>query len=150
MSLGHISFFLLLLLLFFFFYFRSRFHFNPNPDDGGLFICCGQLVGKRGGPRHSNCPGSNSGYHVGRLFLEMEFCPYERCSQVFTDPESNISHQEEVHRSVRTWFCSICECNFVSEGCVTRHMLTIHHGPRGYAKDLERAREGVRPLSFVT
>ena len=78
MSLGHISFFLLLLLLLFFFYFRSRFHFNPNPDDGGLFICCGQLVGKRGGPRHSNCPGSNSGYHVGRLFLEMEFCPYEQ------------------------------------------------------------------------
>ena len=107
-------------------------------------------MGKRGGPRHSNCPGSNSGYHVGGLFLEMEFCPYERCSQVFTDPESNISHQEEVHRSVRTWFCSICECNFVSKGCVTRHMLTVHHGPRGYAKDLERAREGVRPLSFVT
>ena len=107
-------------------------------------------MGKRGGPRHSNCPGSNSGYRVGGLFLEMEFCPYEQCSRGFTDPESNIFHQEEVHRSVRTWLCSICECNFVSEGCVTRHMLTFHRGPKGYAEDLERAREGDRPLSFST
>ena len=80
----------------------------------------------------------------------MEFCPYERCSQVFTDPESNIFNQEEVHRSVRTWLCSICEYNFVSEGCVTRHMLTFHRGPKGYAEDLERAHEGDRPLSFST
>ena len=141
---------LVLYFFFIFLFFRTRFHFNPKPEDGGLFICCGQLVGKRGGPRHSNCPGSNSGYRIGGLFLEMEFCSYERCSRVFTDPESNIFHQEEVHRSVRTWLCSICECNFVSEGCVTRHMLTFHHGPKGYAEDLERAREGDRPLSFST
>ena len=129
---------------------RTRFHFNPRPDDRGLFICCGQLVGKRGGPRHTNCPGSNSGYRVGRLFLEMEYCPFERCARVFTDPESNILHQEEVHRSIKTWFCSICECNFVSEGCATRHMLTFHRGPRGYAEDLEKACKGNQPYSFST
>ena len=136
--------------LFFFPFFRTRFHFNPRPDDGGLFICCGQLVGKRGGPRHTNCPGSNSGYRVGGLFLEMEYCPFERCSRVFTDPESNILQQQEVHRSIKTWFCSICECNFVSEGCIARHMLTFHHGPRGYAEDLEKALEGNQPHSFST
>ena len=136
--------------LFFLLFFRTHFHFNPRPDDGGLFICCGQLVGKRGGPRHTNCPGSNSGYRVGGLFLEMEYCPFERCSRVFTDPESNILHQEEVHRSVKTWFCSICECIFVSEGCVTRHMLTFQRGPRDYAEDLEKARKGSEPYSFST
>ena len=106
----------LLSLTFPFSFFRTHFHFNPRPDDGGLFICCGQLVGKRGGPRHINCPRSNSGYRVGGLFLEMEYCPFKRCSRVFTDPESNILHQEEVHRSIKTWFCSLCKCNFVSEG----------------------------------
>ena len=107
-------------------------------------------VANRGGPRHTNCPGSNSGYRVGGLFLEMEYCPFERCARVFTDPESNVLHQEEVHRSIKTWFCSICECNFVSEGCATRHMLTFHHGPRGYTEDLEKAREGNQPYSFST
>ena len=38
----------------------------------------------------------------------------------------------------------------MSEGCVTRHMLTFHRGPKGYAEDLERAREGDQPLSFST
>ena len=131
-----------------FFFFRTRFHFNSRPDGGGLFICCGQLVGKRGGPRHINCPGSNSGYRVGGLFLEMEYCPFERCAKAFIDLESNILHQEEVHRSIKTWFCSICECNYVSEGCIARHMLTFHRGPRGYAKDLEKTREGNQPHSF--
>ena len=140
----------LLSLTFPFSFFRTHFHFNPRPDDGGLFICCGQLVGKRGGPRHTNCPGSNSSYRVGGLFLEMEYCPFERCSRVFTDPESNILHQEEVHRCIKTWFCSICECNFVSEGCATRHMLTFHCGPRGYAEDLEKARESSQSYSFST
>ena len=105
---------------FFFHLFRTHFHFNPNPTSGGLFICCGQLVGKKGGPRHINCPGSNSG-----LFLEMEHCPFVCCANTFTDPESNISHQEEVHRSVKTWMCAICEINFVSEGCATRHMIPL-------------------------
>ena len=133
-----------------FLFFRTHFHFNPRPDDGGLFICCGQLVGKRGGPRHTNCPGSNSGYRVGGLFLEMEYCPFDRCARVFTDLESNILHQEEVHRSIKTWLCLICECNFGSEGCATRHMLTFHRGPRGYAEDLEKVREGNWPYSFST
>ena len=82
---------------FYFYLFRTRFYFNPKPNDGGLFICCGQLVGKKGGPRHMNCPGSNSGYRVGGLFLEMEHCPFACCAHSFVDPESNISHQEEVH-----------------------------------------------------
>ena len=84
--------------IFFFYHCSNRFHFNPNPLDGGLFLCCGQLVGKKGGPTHINCAGSNSGFKVGGLFLEMEFCPFPRCAQTFLDPESNISHQEEVHR----------------------------------------------------
>ena len=113
-----------------FYLFSTHFHFNPKPTDGGLFICCGQLVGKKGGPRHINCPGSSSGYKVGGLFLEMEYCPFARCSKTFMDPESNISHQEEVHRSMKTWMCSICEINFVSKGCVTRHMLSFHRGLR--------------------
>ena len=83
--------------------------------DGGLFLCCGQLVGRKGGPRHINCSGYSSGYKVGGLFLEMKYCPFFHCSKAFTDPQSNISHQEEVHRSVKTWMCSICEINFVSE-----------------------------------
>ena len=107
---------LFLSFIFFFFLFSTRFHFNPKPTDGELFICCGQLVGKKGGPRHINCPGSNSGYRVGGLFLEMEHCPFMHCASTFIDPESNISHQEEVHRSVRTWMCTVCEINFVSEG----------------------------------
>ena len=129
---------------------RTRFHFNPKPNDDGLFICCGQLVGKKGGPRHMSCPGINSGYRVGGLFLEMENCPFSRCTATFMDPESNISHQEEVHRSVKTWMCAICEINFISEGCVTRHMLTFHRGPMGYAEDLKKVREDSRPFSFST
>ena len=134
----------------FFFICRTRFHFNPKPNDGGLFICCGQLVGKKGGPRHMNCPGSNSGYRVGGLFLEMENCPFSHCAATFTDPESNISHPEEVHRSVKTWMCAICEINFISEGCVMRHMLTFHCGPMGYAEDLKKVHEGSQSYSFST
>ena len=126
------------------------FHFNPKPNDGGLFICCGQLVGKKGGPRYINCPSSNSGYRVGGLFLEMEHCPFAHYAHSFIDPESNISHQEEVHRSVKTWMCTICEINFVSEGCVTRHMLSFHHGPMGYAEDLKKVHEDSKPFSFST
>ena len=120
---------------------RTCFHFNPKPNDGGLFICCGQLVGKKGDPRHMSCPGTNSGYRVGGLFLEMENCPFSHCAATFMDPESNISHQEEVHRSIKTWMCTICEINFVSEGCVMRHMLTFHRGPMGYTEDLKKVRE---------
>ena len=133
---------------FFFYLFSTHFHFNPKPTNGGLFICCGQLVGKKGGPRHMNCPGSNSGYRVGGLFLEMEHCPFVCCVNTFTDPESNISHQEEVHRSVKTWMCTVCEINFVSEGCVTRHMLSFHRGPMGYTEDLNKVCEDSRPFSF--
>ena len=96
--------------------------------DGGLFLCCGQLVGRKGGPRHINCSGSSSGYKVGGLFLEMEYCPFFRWSKTFMDQESNISYQEEEHWSVKTWMCSICEINFVSEGCSTRHILSFHRG----------------------
>ena len=130
--------------------FRTHFHFNPKPNDGGLFICCGQLVGKKGGPRHMNCLGSNSGYRVGGLFLEMEYCPFAHCTNTFMDPESNISHQEEMHRSVKTWMCAICEINFVSEGCVTRHMLSFHRGPMGYAEDLKKVQEDSQAFSFST
>ena len=107
--------------------------------DGGLFLCCGQLVGKKGGPRHINCSGSSSGYKVGGLFLEMEYCPFFHCSKTFTDPESNISYQEEVHRSVKTWMCSIC-----------RHILSFHRGPMGYAEDLSKIHENTKPFSFST
>ena len=117
-----------------FFICRTRFHFNPKPNDGGLFICCGQLVGKKGGPRHMSCPGTNSGYRVGGLFLEMECCPFARCTAMLTDPESNISHQDEVHRSIKTWMCPICEINFVSEGCVMRHILPFTVVPRAMRK----------------
>ena len=141
---------LTLRLLNFFYHCSNRFHFNPNPLDSSLFLCCGQLVGKKGGPRHVNCFGSNSGFKVGGLFLEMEFCPFPRCAQTFVDPESNISHQEEVHCSVKTWMCSICEINFVSEGCSTRHILSFHKGPMGYAKDLKEMRESSRSFSFST
>ena len=109
-----------------FYLFSNRFYFNPNPTDGGLLLCCGQLVGKKGGLRHINCSGSSSSYKVGGLFLKMEYCPFLHCSKTFMDPESNISHQEEVHRSVKTWMCSICKINFVSEGCSTRHILSFH------------------------
>ena len=109
-----------------FYLFSNCFHFNPNPTDGGLFLCCGQLVGKKGGPRHTNCSGLSSSYKVGGLFLEMKYCPFSCCSKTFMDPESNISHQEEVYRLVKTWMCSICEINFVSEGCSTRHILSFH------------------------
>ena len=137
--------------LFFFFYLCSnRFHFNPNPMDGGLFLCCGQLVGKKGGPRHVNCSGSSSGYKVGGLFLEMEYSPFPQCAKTFIDPESNISHQEEVHRSVKTWMCSICKINFVSEGCSTRHILSFHQGLMGYAEDLSKMHENIRSVSFST
>ena len=137
-------------LFFFFYLFRTCFHFNPKPNNGGLFICCGQLVGKKGGPRHMNCPGSNSGYRVGGLFLEMEHCPFVCCANTFIDPESNIPHQEEVHRSMKTWMCIVCEINFVSEGCVTRHMLSFHRGPMGYAEDLNKVHEDSWPFSFST
>ena len=133
-----------------FFICRTRFHFNPKPNDGGLFICCGQLVGKKGGPRHMSCPGTNLGYRVGGLFLEMECCPFACCAAMFTDPESNISHQEEVHRSIKTWMCAICKINFVSEGCVMQHILTFHHGPMGYAEDLKKVCEDNRSFSFST
>ena len=106
--------------------------------DGVLFLCCGQLVGRKGGPGHINCSGSSSSYKVGGLFLEMEYCPFFRCSKTFMDPQSNISHQEEVHWSVKTWMCSICEINFVSEGCSTRHVLSFHRGPMGYAEDFSK------------
>ena len=105
-------------------------------------------MGKKGGPRHISCSGTSSGYRIGGLFLEMEYCPFPRCSKIFMDPQSNIHHQEETHRSVRTWLCPICEINFVSEGCSTRHILSFHRGPTGYAEDLEKVREDVNPCTF--
>ena len=94
--------------------------------------------------------GSNSGYRVGSLFLEMEHCPFVHCANTFIDPESNISHQEEVHRSMKTWMCAVCEINFVSEGCVTRRMLSFHCGPMGYAEDLKKVCKDSRSFSFST
>ena len=140
----------LLFSLISFYVFSNGFHFNLNPTDGGLFLCCGQLVGKKGGPRHINCSCSSSGYKVWGLFLEMEYCPFSHCSKTFTDPESNLSHQEEVHQSVKMWMCSICEINFASEGCCTRHILSFHRGPMGYAEDLSKIRDDTRPFSFST
>ena len=140
----------LLFSLLSFYLFSNRFHINPNPMDGGLFLCCGQLVGKKGGPRHINCSGSRFGYKVGGLFLEMEYCPFFCCSKTFMDPESNISHQEEVHQSVKTWMRSICEINFVSEGCSTRHILSFHRWPMSYAEDLSKIHENTKPFSFST
>ena len=128
----------------------NRFHFNPNPMDGGLFLCCGQLVGKKGGPRHVNCSGSSSGYKVGGLFLKMEYCPFPQCAKTFIDLESNISHQEEMHRSIKTWMFSICKINFVSEGCSTHHIFSFHWGPMGYAEGLSKMHESTRSFSFST
>ena len=133
-----------------FYHCSNRFHFNPNLLDSSLFLCCRQLVGKKSGPQHVNCSGSSSGYKVGGLFLEMEFCPFPWCTQTFVDQESNISHQEEVHHSVKMWMCSICEINFVSEGCSTRHILSFHKGPMDYAEDLNKMRESSRSFSFST
>ena len=136
--------------LFFFIYLQDSLSLQPQTKRWWFVICCGQLVGKKGGPRHMNCPGSNSGYRVGGLFLEMEYCPFTHCATTFMDPKSNISHQEEVHRSVKTWMCTICKINFVSEGCVTRHMLSFHCGPMGYAEDLKKVHEDSSPFSFST
>ena len=141
---------LTLSLLNFFYHCSNCFHLNLNPLDGGLFLCCGQWVGKKGDPRHVNCSGSSSSFKVGGLFLEMEFCPFPRCAQTFVDPESNISHQEEVHHSVKMWMYSICEINFVSGGCSTRHILSFHKGPMGYAEDLNDMCESSRSFSFST
>ena len=44
-------------------------------------------MGKKDGPRHISCPGTNSGYRVGGLFLEMEYCPFSHCAATFMDPE---------------------------------------------------------------
>ena len=118
--------------------------------DGGLFLCCGQLVGRKGGPRHINCSGSSSSYRIGGLFLELEYCPFSHCPKTFMDPHSNIFHQEEVHRSVKTWMYPICEINFVSDGCATRHVLSFHRGPMGYAEDLSKVDENTKPVSFST
>ena len=44
----------------------------------------------------------------GGLFLEMDHSAHVRAmlyELLYIDPESNIFHQEEVHRSVRTWLC---------------------------------------------
>ena len=118
--------------------------------DGGLSLCCGQLVGRKGGPRHIHYSGSSSSYRVGGLFLELEYCPFSHCPKTFTDPQSNIYHQEEVHQSVKTWMCPICEISFVSEGCSTRHVLSFHRGPMGYAEDLSKVHENVKPSAFST
>ena len=138
----------MVLFISFSFFYSNRFHFNLNPLDGRLFLCCGQLVGRKGGPRHINCAGSNSSFKVGGLFLEMEFCPFPQCAQTFVDPESNISHQDEVHRCIKTWTCSICEINFISEGCSTRHILSFHNGPIGYAENLKEMHESSRSFTF--
>ena len=133
----------------FVFFCRKRFHFNPNPLPRGLFLCCGQFVSKKQGPRHSKCPGQNSGYQIGGLFLELEYCPHNRCNGKFADPQANILHQEQVHRSVLTWFCSICEISFASEGCSVCHILSYHNGPAGYAQDLDKYYEGCKPPTFT-
>ena len=91
----------------------------------------------------------SSGPH-GPIFLELEYCPFSYCPKTFTDLQSNIYHQEEVHRSVKTWMCPICEINFVSEGCSTRHVLSFHRGPIGYAEDLNKVHENVKPSAFST
>ena len=118
--------------------------------DGGLFLCCGQLVGRKGGPRHIHCSGSSSGYRVGGLFLELEYCPFSCCPKTFMDPQSNIYHQEEVHQSVKTWMCPICEISFVSEGCSTRHILCFHWAtPMDYTEDLSKVHENAKSLLFL-
>ena len=135
---------------FFFISFQDSLPLQPQANQWWTVHMLWAVSWKKGGPRHINCPGSNSGYRVGSLFLEMEHCPFMRCTSTFIDPESNISHQEEVHRSMKTWMCTVCEINFVSEGCVTRHMLSFHRGPMGYAEDLNKVREDSWPFSFST
>ena len=134
----------------FFLSFQYSLPLQPQANQWWIVHMLWAVSWKKGGPRHINCPGSNSGYRVGSLFLEMEHCPFVHCANTFIDPESNISHQEEVHRSVKTWMCTVCEINFVSEGCATRHMLSFHRGPMGYREDLNKVRKDSQPFSFST
>ena len=48
---------IIIIFYLFLFFFSNHFHFNLSPLDGRLFLCCGQLVGRKGGPRHINCAG---------------------------------------------------------------------------------------------
>ena len=128
--------------------FRGCFHSNPDPLSGGLFLCCGQLVLRNHGPRHSKCQGLNLSYKVRGLFYELEFCLHRKCSCKFTDPQSNILHQEAVHRSILTWACPICKISFVSEGYSDHHLINSHNSPTGYVWDLDEHYRFHQPPSF--
>ena len=123
--------------------FRGHFHSNLDPLSGELFLCCGQLVSRNHGPRHSKCQGLNLSFKVGGLFLKLEFCPHRKCNYKFTDPQSNILHQE----AVLTWMCHICKISFMSEGCSNHHL--IHNGPTGYIQDLHEHYRFRKPPSFT-
>ena len=99
--------------------------------------------------RHSKYQGLNLSLKVGGLFLELEFCPHRKCNYKFTDPQSNILHQEAVHRSILTWMCPICEISFMSEGCSNRHLMNSHKGPTSYVQDLDKHYRFHKPLSFT-
>ena len=127
--------------------FRGCFPSNPNALSGGLFFCCSQLVPRKHGPRHSKCAGVELGYKVRGSFLELEFCPHQKCNCKFTDPQSNI-HQEAVHRSIFAWICPVCEISFMSEGCLSHHILNCHNSPTGFVQDLDEHYGLCKPLSF--
>ena len=129
--------------------FRGHFHTNPDPLSGGLFLCCGQLVSRNHGLRHSKCQGLNLSLKVGGLFLELEFCPHRKCNYKFMDLQSNILHQETVHRSILNWMCPICEISFMSEGCLNRHLMNSHNGSTGFIQDLDEHYRFCKPSSFT-
>ena len=129
--------------------FSGHFHSNLDPLLGGLFLCCGQLVSRNHGLRHSKCQGLNLSFEVGGLFLELELCPHRKCNYKFMDPQSNILHQEAVHRSILTWMCPICEILFMSEGCSNCHLMNSHNGPTGYVQDFNEHCGFHKPPSFT-
>ena len=129
--------------------FRGHFHSNLDPLLAGLFLCCGQLVSRNHGLRHSKCQGLNLGYKVRGLFLKLEFCLHRKCNYKFTDPQSNILHQEAVHRYILTWVCPICEIFFVSKGCSNHYLMSSHSGPTGYVQDLDEHYRFCKSLSFT-
>ena len=123
--------------------------FQPRSPFRGTVPCCGQLVSRNHGLRHSKCQGFNLSFKVGGLFLELEFCPHRKCNNKFTDPQSNILHQEAVHRSILTWVCPICEISFIREGCSNHHLMNSHNGPTGYVQDLDEHYRFCKPPSFT-
>ena len=81
---------------------------------------------------HIRCSGVQMKYAIGALIIEKEKCPFFGCGAHFTDPLTNLTHQDSIHCSVSVRLSNVCRGAYVSEGAFIHHVVCDHGGTANF------------------